>query len=379
MGLIKTMIRSPNKVSIDLSALARNLHQIRTLVSVDTRIMGVVKADAYGHGMLKVGRSLEENGVDCLGTAYLHEALDLRKGGVRLPIVILCGIRTREEAYEVLEKGLTPVLYDLAVVETLSQESAKPGKMARIYLKVDTGMGRLGIPHNDIGFFLQQIAPLKNLHIEGFTSHLATADEPEGRFSQDQIESFEKAISIGRSMGLDLPLNNMANSAGIMCHEKTHFNMVRPGIMLYGGLPSPDFISPRPLTPVMHFRAQVLQVRDLPGKTPISYGRTYYTEGPCRIAVVSAGYGDGLSRNLSNRGKVLIKGEKAAIIGAVCMNLTVCDITGIKEVQPGDEVVFLGSQGGESIKGDDIARSAGTISYEVFCSIGRKNIREYLS
>lgn len=373
------MIRSPNKVSIDLSALARNLHQIRTLVSVDTRIMGVVKTDAYGHGMLKVGRSLEENGVDCLGTAYLHEALDLRKGGVRLPIVILCGIRTREEAYEVLEKGLTPVLYDLAVVETLSQESAKPGKMARIYLKVDTGMGRLGIPHNDIGPFLQQIAPLKNLHIEGFTSHLATADEPEGRFSQDQIESFEKAISIGRSMGLDLPLNNMANSAGIMCHEKTHFNMVRPGIMLYGGLPSPDFISPRPLTPVMHFRAQVLQVRDLPGKTPISYGRTYYTEGPCRIAVVSAGYGDGLSRNLSNRGKVLIKGEKAAIIGAVCMNLTVCDITGIKEVQPGDEVVFLGSQGGESIKGDDIARSAGTISYEVFCSIGRKNIREYLS
>ncbi len=372
------MIRSPNKVSIDLSALARNLHQIRTLVSEDTRIMGVVKTDAYGHGMLEVARSLEENGVDCLGTAYLHEALDLRKGGVRLPIVILCGIRTREEAHEVLEKGLIPVLYDLAVVETLYQESAKPGKMARIYLKVDTGMGRLGIPHNDIGPFLQQIAPLRKLHIEGLSSHLSTADEPEGRFSEDQAEKFEKAISIGRSMGLDLPLNNMANSAGIMCHEKTHFNMVRPGIMLYGGLPSPDFINPRPLTPVMHFKAQVLQVRELPGETPISYGRTYYTEGPCRIAVVSAGYGDGLSRNLSNRGKVLIKGKKAAIVGAVCMNLTVCDITGIKEVQPGDEVVFLGSQGGESITGDDIARNAGTISYEVFCSIGRKNIREYL-
>ena len=180
-------------------------------------------------------------------------------------------------------------------------------------------------------------------------------------------------------MGLDLPLNNMANSGGIMCHERTHFNMVRPGIMLYGGLPSPDFISPVPLTPVMHFRAQVLQIRDLPGKTPISYGRTYHTEGPCRIAVVSAGYSDGLSRNLSNRGQVLIKGKKAAIIGAVCMNLTICDITGLKDVEPGDEVVFLGSQGGESIKGDDIAKSAGTISYEVFCSIGRKNIREYLS
>ena len=374
------MITSPNKVIIDLSALVGNLHQIRALVSEDTRIMGVVKADAYGHGLLEVARSLEKNGVDCLGTAYLHEALDLRKGGVRLlPIVILCGIRTREEAHETLEKGLTPVLYDLTAVETLSREGVKLGKRARIYLKVDTGMGRLGISHNDIGPFLQRIAPLKNLHIEGLTSHLASADEPESRFSEEQTKRFEEAIFIGRSMGLDLPLNNMANSGGIMCHERTHFNMVRPGIMLYGGLPSPDFISPVPLTPVMHFRAQVLQIRDLPGKTPISYGRTYHTEGPCRIAVVSAGYSDGLSRNLSNRGKVLIKGKKAAIVGAVCMNLTICDITGLKDVEPGDEVVFLGSQGRESIKGDDIAKSAGTISYEVFCSIGRKNIREYLS
>jgi len=373
------MIRSPNRVSIDLSALARNLHQVRTLVSENTRIMGVVKADAYGHGILEVARSLEKNGVDCLGTAYLHEALGLRKGGLRLPIVILCGILTREEAYEVFEKGLTPVLYDPAVVETLSQESVKLGKKARIYLKVDTGMGRLGIHHNDIGQFLQQIAPLRNLHIEGLTSHLATADEPESRFSEEQTKRFEKAIFIGRSMGLDPPLNNMANSAGIMCHEKSHFSMVRPGIMLYGGLPSPGFISPRPLIPVMHFRARVLQVRDLPGKTSISYGRTYHTEGPCRIAVVSAGYSDGLSRNLSNRGKVLIRGKKAAIIGAICMNLTICDVPCLKEVDPGDEVVFLGSQGGESIKGDDMARNAGTISYEVFCSIGRKNIREYLS
>lgn len=373
------MISSPNKVIIDLSALVRNLHQIRTMVSEDTRIMGVVKADAYGHGLLKVARSLEKNGVDCLGTAYLHEAIDLRKGGVRLPIVILCGIRTRAEAHEALEKELTPVLYDLAVVETLSRESVNLGKRARIYLKVDTGMGRLGISHTDIGPFLQQIAPLKNLHIDGLTSHLASADEPESGFSEEQTKRFEKAVFIGRSMGFDLALNNMANSAGIMSHKRTHFDMVRPGIMLYGGLPSPDFISPVPLSPVMHFRAQVLQVRDLPHKTPISYGRTYHTEGPCRVAVVSAGYSDGLPRNLSNRGRVLIKGKRAAIVGTVCMNLTICDITGLKGVEPGDDVVFLGSQGGESIKGDDIAESAGTISYEVFCSIGRKNIREYIS
>ena len=373
------MIASPNSVTIDLSALVRNLHQVRNLVSRDTRIMGVVKSDAYGHGLLEVGRTLEENGVDCLGVAYLHEAIDLRDGGVRLPIVILCGIRTREESHEVLEKALTPVLFDRGVAETLSQESVKRGKRARIHLKVDTGMGRLGISHNDIGPFLQEIIPLKNLDIEGLTSHLATADEPVPRFSEEQAERFEKAISIGRSMGLDLPLNNMANSAGIMGLKRTHFNMVRPGIMLYGGLPSPDFISPVPLAPVMHLRAQVVQVRDLPDNTPISYGRTYYTEGARRIAIISAGYSDGLPRNISNRGSVLVRGEKAAIVGTICMNLTVCDITGRREVELGDEVVLLGPQGGKSIEGDEIAKNAGTISYEIFCAIGRKNIRKYIS
>ncbi|MBU0732610.1 MAG: alanine racemase [Proteobacteria bacterium] len=372
------MIRSPNRVIIDLSALVRNLHQVRNLVNRGARIMGVVKSDAYGHGLLEVGRTLEKNGVDCLGVAYLHEALDLRDGGIGLPIVILCGIRTREEAREVLEKRLIPVLYDLAVVETLSQESVKCGKRARIHLKVDTGMGRLGISHKDIGPFLQEIIGFKNLDIEALTSHLSAADEPGSRFSEEQARRFEKAISIGRSMGLDLPLNNMANSGGVMCHKKTHFDMVRTGIMLYGGLPSPDFISPAPLVPVMRFSSRVLQVRDLPDKTPISYGGTYHTQGRCRIAVVSAGYGDGLPRNLSNRGEVLIRGEKVPIVGTVCMNLTVCDITGLKEVEPGDEAVFLGSQGGEIIKVDDIARNAGTISYEIFCSVGRKNIREYV-
>ncbi len=373
------MIASPNSVTIDLSALARNLRQIRTLVSRDTRIMGVVKSDAYGHGLLEVGKALERNGIDCLGVAYLHEALDLREGGVRVPIVILCGIRTREESCQVLEKGLTPVLYDPSVAEILFQECLRQGKRVRIHLKVDTGMGRLGIPYSDIGPFLQEIISFKSLEIEALTSHLATADEPDIRFSEDQVERFEQAISLGRSLGLQLPLNNMANSAGIMRHKRFHFGMVRPGIMLYGGLPSPGLVSPAPLAPVMHLRAQVVQVRDLPDKTPVSYGRTYHTEGPCRIAVISAGYSDGLPRKLSNRGKVLVGGRKADIVGTLCMNLTVCDITGHKGVKPGDEAVLLGSQGGECIKGDDIARYAGTISYEIFCAIGRKNIRKYIS
>jgi len=371
------MIASPNSVTIDLSALAGNLDQVRDLVGKDTRIMGVVKSDAYGHGLLEVGQALERRGVDCLGVAYLHEALELREEGARVPIVILCGIRTREESRQVVEKGLTPVLFDLAVAEILSQECHKQGKRVKIHLKVDTGMGRLGIADTEIGPFIQKIIAFNNLDIEALTSHLSVADEEDKRFTEQQIERFNTAISVGRSLGLRLPLNNMANSAGIMRHKRAHLAMVRPGIMLYGGLPSPEFISAVSLMPVMNLKAQVVQVRDLSDQTPVSYGRTYHTEGRRTIAVLSAGYADGLPRSLSNKGVVLVGGKKAPIIGTVCMNLTVCDITGHEGVKPGDEAVFLGSQAGELITGDDIAGCAGTISYEIFCAIGRKHIRNY--
>ncbi|MBW1734493.1 MAG: alanine racemase [Deltaproteobacteria bacterium] len=366
-------------MKIDLSALADNLRQVRNLVGRDTMIMGVVKADGYGHGLVEVARCLEKSGVDYLGTAFLHEALGLRRAGILVPVVILCGIRTREEVSAALANSLIPVLYDLEAVERVSQEAASLGKEATVHLKVDTGMGRLGIPHDEIGSVLRQTTRWTNLRIQGLVSHLSSGDEPEGRFSTDQTVRFERAISTGRKMGFDLPLNSMANSAGIMGHDGTHFNLVRPGIMLYGGLPSPDYESPVSLNPVMGFSGRVLQVRDLPPGTPVSYGRTYRTTGRRRIAVVSAGYSDGLLRTLSNRGEVLVRGKKAPIVGRVCMNLTMCDITGIERVETGDEVVFLGYQGEDCITGDDLARVAGTISYEVFCSIGTKNPREYLS
>jgi len=373
------MIAGPNIVTIDLSALIRNLGQVKDIIGRDVRIMGVVKSDAYGHGLLGIGRALEKNGVDCLGVAYLHEALALRTGGVRLPVVILCGIHTREESRQVLAKGLTPVIYDLEVAEILAQECRRQGRKIRAQLKVDTGMGRLGVPWNQLGPFLERMISFKNLEIEALVSHLASADEADPRFSELQVERFEKAISMGRSYALPLKRNSMANSAGLMVSKKTHFDMVRPGIMLYGGLPSPDFVSPVPLASVMGLSAQVVQVRDLPDRTPVSYGRTYVTQGPRTIAVISAGYGEGLPRALSNRGKVLIGGQERDIVGRVCMNLTACDITGHHGVTRGDEAVFLGTQGGSCIRGDDMAGCAGTISYEVFCAIGGKNIRKYVT
>lgn len=372
------MLSSPNRVSIDLSALAQNLCQVRSLVGKGTRIMGVVKSDAYGHGLLPVAASLERNGVDALGVAHVDEGVALRVGGVRSPIVVLSGIRTREEAQGIITHDLTPVVVDLEAALTLAQECERAGKRGRIHVKVDTGMGRLGIPWDQIGPFLDRVLSLESLEVQALISHLAAAEEADPGYTESQIARFETAIATGRALGLDLSLNSIANSAGIMGHPGSHFDMVRPGIMLYGGLPSPAYLSKVPLRPVMGFQARVVQVRYLPDKTPVSYGRTYWTQGPRVIAYVSAGYGDGLPRALSNRGKVLIGGNKAPIVGTVCMNLTACDITGFPAVDPGDEAVLLGCQGGECITGDDMARDAGTISYEIFCAIGRKNTRNYI-
>ncbi len=372
------MIHSPNSIVVDLSALKHNLNQVRKLIAPETKIMGVVKSDAYGHGLIQVSKALGSNGVDYLGVAHLYEALELRNNGIRLPIAILCGVRTKDEAKEAVEKELTPVLSDLEMAELLAKECARKGKGIHVQINVDTGMGRLGIALSDLGPFLKTMAGFKGLRVEALASHLASADELDSNFTEIQIENFKKAIDIGRSMGFELPLNNLANSAGTIAHKEAHFSLIRPGIMLYGGLPSPDFKRSVPLKPVMHFKGEVIRIRDLPDNTPVSYGRTYYTKGTQRIAVLSAGYGDGLPRSMSNRGKVLIQGKKADIVGTVCMNMIMCDVSGLTNIRRGSEVVFLGTQGEEAITGDDIARWTQTISYEIFCSIGVGNRKEYV-
>ena len=370
---------SPNKITIDLSALVYNLNQVKGLIGPHTRIMGIVKSEAYGHGLVKVAQVLENNGVYSLGVAHLHEALELRESGTKLPIVLLCGIKPRkEEAREAAEKDLTVVVYDIMEAELLNREAAEKGEKINIHLKIDTGMGRLGVHHSETGAFIEKIRGLSGLNLEALMSHLSSADDPDREFTEEQIRNFKKAVDIGHAMGLDLPLNNLANSAGIMAHKDSHFNMVRPGIMLYGGSPSPGFDLPLPLKPVMTLKGEVLQVRDLPDQTPVSYGRRYYTKGPKRMAVVSAGYGDGIPRSLSKNGKVLLAGERVNITGTICMNMLICDVTGVDTVRPGDEAVFLGPQGDEIITGDEIAGWTDTISYEIFLSIGQRGNRNYI-
>ncbi|SPD73321.1 Alanine racemase [uncultured Desulfobacterium sp.] len=373
------MIIELNRTTIDLSALVYNLRLVRSMLRHDVRIMAIVKSDAYGHGLTQVSRTLEANGIDCLGVAFVYEALELRNSGIMTPIVVLSGIQTQQEASETVSNNFSTFIYDLEMAEFLDHEAERQNKKAAIHIKVDTGMGRLGVMHTDVVPFIKRISGLKHLDLVALASHFSCADNCESDFTATQIRLFRKVVEDVRSLGYPLPLNSIANTAGMVGHKDSHLEMVRLGISLYGGMPSPNFILPVSTRPVMSFSGRILQIRDLPDQTPISYGRRYYTNGPARTAIISAGYADGLPRGLSNSGSVLIAGKRRPIIGTVCMNLTICDITGMDEVREGDEAVFLGSQGGETITGDDMARSAGTISYEVFCSLGKRNKKVYIS
>jgi len=367
-----------NTVRIDLSSLIYNLGQVKKLVGPDTKIMGIVKSDAYGHGLVEVSSALERNGVYSLGAAFLHEALELRENGISVPVVILCGIKSLEEAEASVEYNLTPVIYDLSSAALLADAAGKRSKVAGIQVKIDTGMGRLGIPYKDAVTFMKEILRFPQLSIEGLMSHLSSADEEDSAFTDSQIGNFRNAIDAARAAGMDLRLNTLANSAGIMAHRGSYFDMVRPGIMLYGGLPSPRFKPPVLLKPVMSLAGKIAQIREMPAKVPLSYGRRYYTDSIKKIAVISVGYSDGIPRAFTNKGKVLIRGQKADIVGSVCMNLTLCDTTAINDAAPGDEAVFMGSQGREAITGDDMALLNDTISYEIFLSIGKGVKKEFL-
>ena len=371
------MVNSPNTLAIDLKSLEFNLAQIQRHVGKGVKIMGVVKSDAYGHGLVNVSRVLEKNGVYCLGVSFVNEAVLLRSEGIKIPIVVLCGIETREDAVAVIENDLTPVVFYVDSAEMLEKAASNKGKKVDIHIKIDTGMGRLGIDLDETIAFLKEITQFTSLNPEGLMSHLSSADEDDYSFTEKQIQDFIKAVNEGRKLGMDLRLNNLANSAGIMGHADSYFDMVRPGIILYGGLPNPGYKSPFELKPVMSFRGKILQVRNFEDNTPVSYGRTYYTSGQKQIAVISAGYADGLPRNLSNMGRVLAGGKEANITGSVCMNMLSCDVTGIKDIKPGDECIILGSQGDETITIDDIAEWSNTISYEILLSIGHASEKIY--
>lgn len=365
-----------NVVEIDLNALRHNYNQVRRLIPPGTKIMAVIKSDAYGHGMVRVARELVSLGVDFFGVGDVNEGLVLRRAKIFTPTVILLGI-TEGECPEVIQNDLFPAVYDLNTAQKLSEEAQKAGIIQKIHLKIDTGMGRLGIPINEVVPFFSKIRSLKSLDVEGLFSHLSSANESCDGYTQFQLDAFKKAIDSIRKMGFNLRYNHIANSAALIQCKESHFDMVRPGIMLYGSLPSRALEKNVTLKPVMTFKSRIVQIKTVPPNSSISYGRTYITERESIIATIPVGYDNGYMRSLSNKGEVLIAGKRTRILGAVCMNLLMADITDVPDVQVNDEVVLLGRQADEVITCEEIAEKAGTISYEIYCALGGKNQKIY--
>ncbi|MBW2020299.1 MAG: alanine racemase [Deltaproteobacteria bacterium] len=367
----------PNEVIIDLGALRHNFFEIKRLAGPHTRILAVVKSDAYGHGMIPVARTLESAGIDYLGVFELEEGLALRKAGCKVPILIMMGI-TSNEVSAVVEHGLTPSLFQLDIAEKLSRISAEQGKVTPVHVKVDTGMTRLGVCFKDLRNFLKEILPLKGIELEGLFSHLAIADQPSHPFTDQQIRRFHKVIEESRRLGVSPRVIHISNSGALLGNKGLDLGMARPGILLYGSPPAQGWAASVSFKPVMTFKSRVIQIRTVPLGTSISYGCTYTTPKRCTIATIPVGYDDGYSRLLSNNGEVLIHGRRVPVVGRVCMNLTMVDVTGVEGVSVGDEVVLLGAQGDERITAEEISTRIGTINYEVYCAIGKSNRRVYI-
>lgn len=368
----------PTWVEVDLDRFGRNLAAIRAAIGPECKILLVVKADAYGHGAVEIARASIESGIAMVGVATLHEGIELRAGGLGVPIVILSP-SLRSEVDEIIEHRLTPCVSTLEFAELLSRRCVAHQVISRLHVEVDTGMGRTGVSDGDAVEFVERVAAMPNLKLEGIFTHFPDADSGNTFFAEEQLRRFLELLETLRRRRIEVPIRHAANSAGILSLPRSALDMVRPGLLAYGLYPSARVPRTIPVEGIMTFKTQTVQLRSVPAGRYISYGRTYQTARPTKIAVLPAGYGHGIPWLLSNRGEVLIRGRRAPIVGRVTMDLTMVDVTEIPDVGVGDEVVLFGEQGGAIIGIEEIAERAETIPYEILCSMGKRVVRLFLS
>ncbi len=359
--------------SIDLDALTHNFGEVRRLVGPEVRICCVVKAQAYGHGAVPIGRTLARAGAHALAVTSFDEARELRDTGVDLPILILSGIEP-SLVTEAVRLDLFPVVWDAAQLRALAAE-APTGQRLGVHLKFDTGMRRLGA---DDATDLAEAALTGAISVEGTLSHLACADEPRHASVEAQLEDFRAILRTIEAAGVRPGIRHLANSAGMLADARTHLDMVRPGLLLYGCHPQTDGRSPGSaldLRPVMEFKTKILHVKDAPSGAGVGYGWTFETRRPSRLAVLAIGYGQGYPRALSNRAEVSVRGHRAPVVGAISMDHTTIDVTDVPDPRIGDEVTLWGGTSG--IDAGDLATKAGTISYELLTRVSRDIPRQY--
>lgn len=373
------MSSAPDRIArIDLEALRSNFGVVKSLVHPRIRVYPAVKADAYGHGASEVARALALQGADGFCVAALSEVEAVRTAAGNRPVLLL-GSSLDDDAAEVAASGAECVVVSLPFARALSTAAERQSVRMRVHLKVDTGMGRIGVHPNEAASAAQEISRLEALELAGVVTHFPSADEADRDFTTRQIGVFNEAVRQVR-MAVDKPvMAHAANSAGIMRYPESHLDAVRPGIMLYGCLPGLDCDYPGvTLRPVMTLASRVVFLKEVGQGQTVSYGRTWAATGWRTIATVSIGYGDGLPRKMSNSGQALVRGKLAPIAGRVCMDQTMLDVTGIGGVALGDEVVFWGAQEGEILRTDEVAAGIGTIAYELTCMVTPRVPRFYI-
>jgi alanine racemase len=366
---IRTSIR-PTVAEIDLGAVQRNFQRVQGAVGPGVAVWGVVKADAYGHGAVEVARVLEPL-CNALAVSLVEEGMELRAAGIRAPIVVLGAYYDRRHA-DALAHRLTPVVYDVGDLERFAAAAERRGRRADVHVKVDTGMSRLGVPTADLASVLARVRGLPSLRLAGLGTHFASADLPDVEATRAALARFMRCLDEARGQGFADLINHAANSAAAVRFPEARLGAVRPGLALDGAMPSPHVTLPG-LEPALRLTTRVMAVHDVGVGTGVSYGGTWRAGRPSRVATLPIGYADGYPRHV-HAAEVLVRGQRAPIVGAVCMDMLMVDVTDVPAVAVGDRVTLIGAdpQGGQAITVDDVARWAGTISYEILCGVSKR-------
>jgi alanine racemase len=366
----------PTWAEIDLSAFRHNFREIKRKLRKGVCLLPVVKADGYGHGMEEIARASLSCGAKMLGVANIEEGIFLRKRGITAPILILGSVFPLSNFSYILRYNLSPTICSLRASQELSKIAKRRRKKVRVHIKVDTGMGRIGISAENATSLVRRVVQLPGIIVEGIFTHLAAADS-DYEFTMEQIRKFQSVIDELKRDNINIKYKHAANSTAILRYSDAHFNLARPGISLYGLLPFEGAEKEIDLKPVMQLKTKIVFIKNVKKGTSISYGRTWKAERDSVIGTLPIGYADGYNRLLSNRAEVLICGKRIPIVGRVCMDMCMVDITSLPDVKVGEEVVLIGSQGKERITVDEIAKLTGTITYEVVCGISKRVPRIY--
>lgn len=373
-------VSRPAWVEVDLGAVRHNMMQVRKKVGPAVKILTMVKANAYGLGAKNIARVVLENGADRLGVVTLEEGVELRLEGIGAPIMVF-GFIDPDYIDVALRYNLTQTVYSLEMARLISEKAVEKGRVATIHLKVDTGMGRLGfLPDRQAQEDIAAIFQLPGLNIEGIFSHLADADMQDKESSLRQLRIFDQFLACLEKRGISFAIRHIGASAAVLDMPEAYYDMVRPGIIIYGCYPSEEVRHDEVrLMPALSLKAHIIHIKKVPAHTPISYGGRWVSQRESIIAVLPVGYADGYSRRLAQNGEILLRGQRVPVVGTICMDFLMADVTDISLPQVGEEAVLIGTQGSEEITLDDIAQKLDTISYEISCRLGMRLPRIYIN